>query len=141
MGQVRSRSLDFQRFLTTLLSVLAGLALLLAAIGIYGLIANSVVERTRELGIRMALGATVGQAMRTVAMAGVLLAAAGVLIGSILARAAAQTLRSFVWGVGAADPYTFSAVAVVLLVVAITASLVPALRVLRLDPAQTLRHE
>ena len=119
----------------------AGLALLLAAIGIYGLIANSVVERTRELGIRMALGATVSQAMKTVAIAGVLLAAAGVAIGCALARAASQVLRSFVWGVSAADPLTFVAAAAGLLLVAMLASFIPALRVLRLDPAHTLRHE
>jgi len=88
IDEIRSRTLAFQRFLSTLLSVMAGLALLLAAIGIYGLIANSVVERTRELGIRMALGATMSQAMKTVAIAGVLLAAAGVAIGCALARAA-----------------------------------------------------
>jgi ABC-type antimicrobial peptide transport system permease subunit len=141
MGEVRSRSLSFQRFLTTLLSVLAALALLLAAIGIYGLIANSVVERTRELGIRMALGATMSQAMKTVAITGIALAAGGVAIGCVLARAASQALRSFVWGVSAVDTFTFVAAAVGLLLVAMLASLIPALRVLRLDPANTLRHE
>jgi ABC-type antimicrobial peptide transport system permease subunit len=141
IDEIRSRTLAFQRFLSTLLSVMAGLALLLAAIGIYGLIANSVVERTRELGIRMALGATVSQAMKTVAIAGVLLAAAGVAIGCALARAASQVLRSFVWGVSAADPLTFVAAAAGLLLVAMLASFIPALRVLRLDPAHTLRHE
>jgi predicted permease len=141
MGEVRSRSLSFQRFLTTLLSVLAGLALLLAAIGIYGLIANSIVERTRELGIRMALGATMSQAMKTVAITGIALAAAGVAIGCVLARAASQALRSFVWGVSAVDTFTFVAAAVALLLVAMLASFIPALRVLRLDPAHTLRHE
>ena len=141
MEQVKERSLEFQRFLALLLAVLAGLALLLATLGIYGLIATSVVERTRELGIRMALGASVQQAIRTVAVAGVLLAAVGVVIGSALARAATQLLGAFVWGVSAADPYTFALVAAGLLLIAALASFIPALRILRLDPAETLRHE
>jgi ABC-type antimicrobial peptide transport system permease subunit len=89
----------------------------------------------------MALGATMSQAMNTVAIPGVALAAAGVAIGSFLARAASQMLRSFVWGVSAVDPFTFVAAAAGLLLVAMLASLIPALHVLRLDPAHTLRHE
>jgi len=81
------------------------------------------------------------QAMKTVAIAGVLLAAAGVAIGCALARAASQVLRSFVWGVSAADPLTFVAAGAGLLLVAMLASFIPASRVLRLDPAHTLRHE
>jgi ABC-type antimicrobial peptide transport system permease subunit len=89
----------------------------------------------------MALGATVSQAMKTVAIAGIALAAAGVAIGSVLARAVSQVLRSFIWGVSAVDYLTFVAAAAVLLLVAMLASFIPALRVLRLDPANTLRHE
>src|SRR5262249_5624449 len=126
MEQVKSGSVQFQRFLATLLSSLAGLALLLAALGIYGLISQAVVERTRELGIRMALGASLSRAIRTVAAAGMLLAALGVLIGSALAKAASQVLRSLLWGVSAADPLTFAAVAFGLLLIAALASLIPA---------------
>ena len=107
MEDVRYRSLAQERFQAVLLGALAGLALLLAAVGIYGLIANSVAERTRELGIRLALGATVAQAMRAVALPGVALALAGVLAGSVLAGFATQLLRHLVWGVRPGDPLTF----------------------------------
>ncbi|HLY17924.1 MAG TPA: ABC transporter permease, partial [Bryobacteraceae bacterium] len=99
MEDVRYHALAQERFQAVLLGALAGLALLLAAVGIYGLIANSVAERTRELGIRLALGATVAQAMRAVALPGVVLALAGVVTGSVLAGFASQLLRHLVWGV------------------------------------------
>ena len=111
MEDVRYRSLAQERFQAVLLGALAGLALLLAAVGIYGLIANSVAERTRELGIRLALGATVAQAMRAVALPGVALALAGVAAGSVLAGFASRLLRHLVWGVEPGDPLTFAAAA------------------------------
>jgi predicted permease len=141
MNEIRSGALASQRLQMTLLAVLAGLALLLAAIGIYGLIASSVIQRTREMGIRMALGATTAQAVRTVALPGVALSLSGILIGCILARAATQTLTHLIWGVAPGDPLTYIAVALVLLLVAASASLLPSLRVARLDPATTLRNE
>jgi predicted permease len=141
MEDVRYRALAQERFQAVLLGALAGLALLLAAVGIYGLIANSVAERTRELGIRLALGATVGQAIRTVALPGVALALAGVVAGSVLAGFATQLLRRLVWGVRPGDPATFVAVGIGLLGVAAAASFLPALRVVRLNPAETLRQE
>jgi predicted permease len=141
MEDVRYRSLAEERFQAVLLGALAGLALLLAAVGIYGLIANSVAERARELGIRLALGATVPRAIRAVALPGVALALAGVVVGSVLAGFAAQLLRHLVWGVRPGDPLTFVAVALGLLGVAAAASFLPALRVTRLNPAETLRQE
>jgi predicted permease len=141
MEDVRYRALAQERFQAVLLGALAGLALLLAAVGIYGLIANSVAERTRELGIRLALGATVPQAMRSVALPGVALALAGVIVGSVMAGFATQMLRHLVWGVRPGDPLTFAAVGVGLLGVAAAASFLPALRVTRLNPAETLRQE
>jgi len=105
------------------------------------LIASAVAERRRELGIRMALGATVAQAMRTVALPGVLLVAAGVLAGSLLAQLTGQALRGMIWGVKPTDPLTFLGVAAIFLLVAAGASFLPALRVARLDPAMTLRSE
>jgi len=141
MEDIRYRSLAQERFQAVLLGALAGLALLLAAVGIYGLIANSVAERTRELGIRLALGATVAQAIRAVALPGVALALAGVVAGSVLALFASQLLRHLVWGVRPGDPVTFVAVGVGLLAVAAAASFLPALRVTRLNPAETLRQE
>jgi predicted permease len=141
MDEVSAGTLAEQRFHTTLLTTLAGLALLLSAVGVYGLIASAVAERRRELGIRMALGATVAQAMRTVALPGVLLVAAGVALGSVLAYLTGQTLKEVIWGVTPADPLTFLGVAVLFLFVAAGASFLPALRVARLDPAKTLRSE
>ncbi len=108
--------------------------------GLHGLIATSVTERTREIGIRLALGATAAQAMRTLVVPGVVLAAAGTAIGLAAALGMARLLRHFVWGISTNDPLTFVAVACVLLVVATAASVAPALRILRLDPAVTLRH-
>lgn len=141
MEEVEAGTLADKSFQTTLLTVLAGLALLLSAVGVYGLIASAVAERRRELGIRMALGATVAQAMRTVALPGVLLVAAGVLAGSLLAQLTGQALRGMIWGVKPTDPLTFVGVALIFLLVAAGASFLPALRVARLDPALTLRSE
>jgi predicted permease len=141
MADVQAASLASQRFMMALVLGLGAVALLLAAIGIHGLIATSVAERTRELGIRVALGATRGQVLQTVLAPGLLLAAAGVAIGSAAAFPIVRLLKSFLWGVRPADPLTFAAVLGTLLVVALVASVVPALRVLRLDPARTLRAE
>jgi predicted permease len=141
MDEVRAGTLAMERFMMSLLAGLAGLSLLLSGIGLYGLISGSVVERTRELGIRMALGATFGQAVRSVVLPGFWLTLAGVSIGSLGALAATRVLRSMLWGVTTTDPLTLGAVATGLLLVAVLASLAPAARILRLDPANTLRHE
>lgn len=141
MDDVKEATLAPQRFLMSLLVGLAGVAVVLAAIGIHGLIATAVAERTREIGIRIALGATAGRAIRTVAAPGILLAAAGIALGIGASLAVVGTLQSFIWGVRATDPPTFLAVAALLLVVATIASVVPALRILRLDPASTLRQD
>jgi len=141
MEEIRYRSLGQERFQATLLAALAALALLLAMVGIYGLIANSVAERTRELGIRLALGATAVQAIRATALPGVALALAGVIAGSLLAGFASQLLRHLIWGVQAGDPLTFGSVGLGLLAVASAASILPALRVAHLNPADTLRQD
>jgi predicted permease len=141
MDEVISASLADQRFQAVLLGALASLALLLAAIGIYGLIANSVIERTRELGIRMALGASAWEGMRAVAMPGLMLALAGVIVGCLLARACVGVVSHLMAGVRPTDPATFAAAAIFLLLAAAAASLIPALRVTRLNPAETLRAE
>jgi ABC-type antimicrobial peptide transport system permease subunit len=124
-----------------LVAALGGVALFLAAIGIHALIASGVTERTRELGIRMALGATVGQTIRDAAMPGIVMAVAGLVIGCGLAYAASGLIRNLLWGVRENDPTTFMVVVGVLLVVAVTASLLPALRVRRFDPVALLRSE
>jgi predicted permease len=130
-----------QRYLAALFSILAGLALLLAAIGLYGLISQSMSQRKHELGIRLALGATVRQTIAGVMRPGILLAVAGIGAGLGLSLIAVRFLRSMLWGVRETDPVTFAATAGILLLVAALASLMPALRILRMDPAETLRNE
>ena len=141
MKDVQSAAVAQPRLLMTLLVTLAGAAVLLAALGIHGLIAASVNERTREMGIRIALGASVGRAIRALALPGILLAVSGTIAGAFLARGATRLLSHMVWGVSASDPVTFIAVALLLVAVATVASIIPALRILRLDPARTLRAE
>ena len=108
MSEVRAASLGQQRLLTTLLLALAVAALIVAAIGIHGLIAASVTERTREMGVRLALGSTLGQALQTLALPGVLLAAIGTAAGLLGAAAAIPLIRHFVWGVSVSDPLTYA---------------------------------
>ena len=141
MDKLRGRYTSNQRYLATLLSTLAGLALLLSAIGLYGLIGHSITERTHELGVRLALGATAPQAMTTAMKPGLLLAAAGVAGGLVLSLFAVRLLKHLLWGVQPTDTLTFAVTALVLLAVSAVATLVPALRILRLDPARTLRSE
>jgi predicted permease len=141
MADVQAEALALQRFLALLFVGLALASLGVAATGIHGLIATSVTERTREIGIRLALGSTIGQAMRTLAMPGVVLAAIGAALGLVGAWSAAGLLRHFIWGVQATDPLTFAGVAVILMLTAVAASVAPALRIVRLEPSRTLRSE
>ena len=141
MEDVQTKALALPRLLMTLLLALATAALVLTAVGIHGLIASTVTERTREIGIRLALGATSAQAIRSVAAPGIALAVVGTLIGVVAARAAVTLLRAFVWGVSTSDYATFAGAAAFLLLVATAASTVPALGILRLDPARTLRQD
>jgi predicted permease len=141
MAEVRRQALNEQRYQATLFSALAGLTILLAALGVYGLIAQSVAQRTREMGIRMALGAITGNVIRATVAPGILLSLGGTAGGLILALFATRLLKSLIWGVSATDPVTFFSVAVLLILVAALASALPALRLTRMDPAQTLRNE
>jgi putative ABC transport system permease protein len=140
MSEVQATSLAQQRLLMTLLLGLALAAVAVAATGIHGLIATSVTERTREMGIRLALGATSQQALRTIVLPGVVLAAAGIGAGLVAAFAATPLVAHFVWGVRVTDPVTFTSVALLLLFVALAASVLPAWRIVQLDPARTLRE-
>jgi putative ABC transport system permease protein len=141
MREIQSGAVADQRFQAVLLGTLAGLALMLAAVGLYGLIANSVVERRREMGIRLALGATGPQAVRAVALPGVALGLAGIAIGGFGSWLSASVLQSLVWGVSTTDPLTFGGVALCLAAIVGVASLLPASRVAWLNPADTLRNE
>jgi ABC-type antimicrobial peptide transport system permease subunit len=141
MDDLRGRITVNQRYNATLFSVIAGLALLLAALGLAGLIGQSVTQRTHELGVRMALGASAGQAILTTVKPGLALAAIGVAAGYGLSRVAVRFLQHLLWGVRATDTTTFAVAAGILLLVAAIAAVTPSLRILRIDPARTLRNE
>jgi predicted permease len=141
ISQLRGEALHQQRYQTVLFAAFAGLALLLAALGVYGLVSESVAQRTREMGIRMALGANVRKLIATAAKPAIVLSLAGIAAGFVLSVFAVRLLTSMIWGIPALDPLTFGLVAVLLIAVAALASILPALRLARLDPAQTLRHE
>ena len=141
LDQLRDIQTGSQRYLAALFSLLAGLALLLAAIGIYGLISQTIAQRRHEIGIRLALGATAGQTIVNTMRPGLALSIVGIAAGLLLASLSVQFLRSLLWGIKETDPLTFAATAAILLAVAGLATLAPALRILRMDPAQTLRSE
>jgi macrolide transport system ATP-binding/permease protein len=141
VDEVRSAALARQRVLMMLVAALGGLALFLAAIGIHALISSGITERTRELGIRMALGATVRHTIIDAATPGIVMAVAGLVIGCGLAYGASGLIRNLLWGVRENDPITFAAVVGTLLVVAVTASVMPALRIRKFDPVALLRSE
>jgi putative ABC transport system permease protein len=129
------------RFRTGLVVSFAVVALLLAAIGLYGVVAYSVAERRQEIGVRIALGARRADVLRLVVGQGLGLAAAGVCVGLLGATLLTRTLSSLLFGVGAFDPPTLAAVSLLLLAVAGTASLLPARRASRIDPLIALRGD
>jgi putative ABC transport system permease protein len=141
MDQMIGDSVARSRFTTLLLSCFAALALVLACIGIYGVMAYSVAQRTHEIGIRLALGAQRREVLRLVLGQGARLAAMGVAIGVVAALALARLMTSLLYGIAARDPLTFTGVAVVLTLVALGACYVPAYRATRVDPILALRHE
>jgi predicted permease len=129
------------RLNTTLLGVFAGMALLLAGIGIYGVVSHSVAQRTQELGVRIALGAQRADIVRLVLGEGAVLAVVGVLLGLAAAFAATPLIRSWLFGIGANDPLTLAAVALTLVTIALAASYIPARRATRVDPVLAMRGE
>jgi putative ABC transport system permease protein len=136
-----SGSVAQPRFRTLLLGLFAAAALILAAIGLYGLLASSVVQRTNEMGIRRALGATTGNLLGMVVGQGLWLAVVGIVAGLVLAAAFSRLLSNLLFGVGAFDWAAFVLTPALLLLVAAVASLVPALRATRVDPAVALRDQ
>ena len=129
------------RIVVTLIGAFGVLAVLLAAVGLYGVIAYSVSQRTRELGVRAALGADRRSLVRLVVGQGMKLAAVGVLLGVLAAAAVTRVLSALLYGVSAVDPLAFGGAATVLFGVALLANLVPARRAARVDPMRALRHE
>jgi putative ABC transport system permease protein len=128
-------------FYAVVLGVFAFTATLLAAIGIYGVMAYSVAQRTREIGIRMALGATALEILDLIGRRAVLLLALGFVFGLAGAAALTRLISSQLWGVAPTDPLTFGGVSLLLAVVALSACLIPALRAVRVDPTEALRNE
>ncbi|MBZ5610553.1 MAG: ADOP family duplicated permease [Acidobacteriia bacterium] len=141
MDQILAEQLREQRIEVLLLATLASLALLLSAIGIYALVSNLVVQRTREIGIRMALGSTTKQAMLHVGSSGFSAAAVGLAAGLGLCFLTLRFLSNQIYGIGTYDPLTLLAVLLILAAIAGAASLLPTLRISRIQPADTLRSE
>jgi predicted permease len=141
MVQVLDGKLTSQRFSAVLLGVFAGVALLLAAVGIYSVVSYIVRGRSREIGIRTALGAQTGDVLRLVIAEGMSPVLVGIAAGTVAALASARVMKTLVFGVSASDPLTLVAVAVTLALVAFMASLVPVYHALRLDPVKVLRAE
>ena len=141
MEDIIDREVAQRRVHSTLLAVFALLALLLASLGVYGVLAYLVGQRTQEIGIRIALGATPAEVLQSVLGQGVALGAAGIGIGALVALGATRMLSRLLFGIAPTDPLTFISVGSLLLVTAAAASCVPALRAMKVDPIQALREE
>ena len=141
MNEIVVRSTSRQNFDMLLLTIFAGSALLLAAIGIYGLMAYSVQQRTQVIGIRMALGAEKGAVRKMVILQGIRLAAIGVVIGLVAAFGLARLLASLLFQTKTWDPVSFAVVPAVLIAVSLMAVWVPAQRAIRVNPVDALRYE
>jgi putative ABC transport system permease protein len=134
MEDVVMNSIGAQRVSMLLFTVFAGAALLLAAVGIYGVMAYSVTQRTQEIGIRMALGAQAGDVLRLIIQQGMTLALIGLVAGLLSALALTRVIASLLFGVGATDPETFIAISLLLTLVAFLACYLPARRAAKLNP-------
>ena len=141
MNDLQAKTLAMQRVEVALLTTMAMLALVLSAVGIFALVANIVAQRTREIGLRIALGSTIVQAMTQIGRSGVFASAAGLVLGLGLCAAALRMMQSVLYGVGVYDARTLATVVLGLFLVTMLATIVPALKVAKIDPATTLRDE
>jgi predicted permease len=141
MKQLVDDSVSRPRLTLILLGLFSALALVLAAIGIYGVISYAVAQRTQEIGIRLALGAQAGDVIRMILQQGAVITGAGVIVGIAAAFALTRLMASLLFAVSPADPFTFATVAIVLVFIAMIASYIPARRTLRVDPVIALRDE
>jgi ABC-type antimicrobial peptide transport system permease subunit len=141
MRDLMAKTLATQRVEVALLGTMSALALLLSAVGIFALVANIVAQKTREIGIRIALGSTIRQAMVHTGAPGVLASALGLMLGLVLCAGALRAMHSVLYGVGVYDMPTILTVVVVLASVTLVATTVPTLRIAAIDPAKTLRDE
>jgi ABC-type antimicrobial peptide transport system permease subunit len=141
LAEVRGESVSATRGLARLIGLLAAVAAGLAAVGIYGVISFTVGQRTRELGVRMSMGARGGDVLRLVLRQGLAVIGAGTAVGLAGALAVTPLLRSSLYGVGTGDPVTLGAITALILAVGLGACYLPARRAARLDPLDALRHE
>jgi putative ABC transport system permease protein len=141
MKDLVSSSIIQQRFILLLLACFASLALLLAAVGIYGVMSYAVTQRTHEIGIRMALGASVGDVLKLIVRNGIALTLIGVALGLALAFALTRLMTSLLFGVTPTDALTFALVSTGLVLVALVACFIPARRAAKVDPLVALRYE
>ena len=141
LASLLSGSLEQERLRTTLVALMAALAVLLAAVGISGVLGYSVTRRTQEIGVRMAMGATPREVLRQVVGEGFRLVAVGAVVGVVAALGLTRFMQTLLYGIGSADVVTYAGVALVLLVVALGACALPAFRASRVDPTVALRYE
>jgi putative ABC transport system permease protein len=141
LDEILAREISPRRFNTILLSLFAAIALLLAAVGIYGVMSYTVAQRTHEVGVRVALGAQASDVMSLVVGQGMKLVVTGIAIGLPAAFALTQLIRSFLYEISATDPWTFTLIALLLTAVALAACYIPARRATRIDPMVALRYE